>query len=136
MNSLRQKLQQFLYGRYGIDQLYYGLLGLYVILFLLQILLGWKFLSVPASVVLLLTLLRVFSRKHDARRRENRIFLQLWAPVKTELVLLKDRFRHRKQARYRHCKHCRAILKLPVKRGGHTVVCPKCHERFHVQILF
>ena len=136
MNSLRNKLRSFLWGRYGIDQLYYGLLGLYVLFLLLSVLLDWKIFSALSSVLLVLALLRALSKNHAARRKENAVFLKLWAPMKTELVLLKDRFRDRKNARYRHCRHCRAILKLPVKKGGHTVVCPKCHKRFSVHILF
>lgn len=136
MNSLRNKLQKFLWGRYGIDQLYYALLGLYVILFLLQVLLDLPFLPLLSGAVLVLAMLRTLSRNHAARRKENQIFLKLWKPVQTECILLKDRFRDRKNARYRHCRHCKAILKLPVKKGSHTVVCPKCHERFSVHILF
>jgi len=136
MNSLRNKLQRFFYGRYGIDQMYYGLLGLYVILFLLQVLLDWEILHGFCGLVLVYALWRTLSKNHAARRRENQKFLKLWGPVKTELILLRDRFRDRKNARYRHCKHCHAILKLPNKRGNHTVICPKCHKRFSVHILF
>ena len=136
MNSLRNKLRSFMWGRYGIDQLYYGLLGLYLILLVLQILLDRSIFSALASLVLVVMLLRMLSKNHVARRKENQVFLRIWQPVKTEFVLLKDRFRDRRNARYRHCRHCRAILRLPVKKGSHTVVCPKCHERFSVHILF
>ncbi|MBR4960392.1 MAG: hypothetical protein IKY52_05810 [Clostridia bacterium] len=135
MNSLRNKLRSFLWGRYGIDQLYYGLLGLYVVLLLLKMLLDLQVFSVLGSVVLLLALLRALSKNHAARRKENEVFLKLWAPIKTEMILIRDRFRDRKDARYRHCRHCRAILRLPVKKGSHTVVCPKCHKRFSVHIV-
>ena len=136
MNSLRNKLRSFLWGRYGIDQLYYGLLVLYVLLTVLRMIFDLEFLSFIAMVVLILAFLRVLSKNHGARQKENRVFLKLWAPVKTELVLIRDRFRDKKNARYRHCRHCRAILKLPVKKGGHTVVCPRCRKRFSVHILF
>lgn len=136
MNSLRNKLRSFLWGRYGIDQLYYGLLVLYVLLTVLRMIFDLEFLSFIAMVVLILAFLRVLSKNHGARQKENRVFLKLWAPVKTELVLVRDRFRDIKNARYRHCRHCRAILKLPVKKGGHTVVCPRCCKRFSVHILF
>lgn len=136
MNSLRNKIQRFLWGRYGIDQMYYGFLGAYVILLLLGALLDWPVFSYAGTVLVILAVLRALSKNHAARRRENQIFLKLWQPCKTELVLLRDRFKDRKNARYRHCRHCRAILRLPVKKGGHAVVCPKCHKRFSVHILF
>ncbi len=136
MHPLRQKLVQFFYGRYGLDQCYYGLLGLFAVLFFVQTLTGWDFLVVPSTVVIVYALFRCLSKNHAARRRENEKFLRLWRPIKTELTLTSDRFRDRKTACYRHCAHCKAILKLPRKKGSHTVICPKCGKRFGVHILF
>ena len=135
MNSLRNKLQAFFYGRYGIDPLYYGLLGLYVVLFLLQVFLDLQVLSGLSALVLVYALWRTLSKNHAARRKENDRFLKIWHPIKTELTLVKDRFRDRKNTRYRHCRHCNVILKLPNKRGSHTVICPKCRKRFSVHII-
>ncbi len=136
MQSFRQKLAQFFYGRYGIDQLYYGLLGLYVVLFILQMIVRWELLTILTTVVIVYALFRCLSKNHAARRRENQVFLRIWRPIKTELNLTRDRFRDRKAACYRHCAHCHAILKLPKKKGKHTVICPKCGKRFGVHILF
>jgi len=136
MNSFRNKLAAFFYGRYGLDQLYYGLLAVYLILFVVQCFVQSIVLSLLSTVVIVIAFWRVLSKNHSARRRENEKFLRLWYPLRTEIVLLKDRFRDCRVTRYRHCRHCRAILKLPRKKGSHTVVCPKCHKRFSVHILF
>ncbi len=136
MQSFRQKLAQFFYGRYGIDQLYYGLLGLYVALFILHLLTRWEILTLLTTVVIVWMLFRCLSKNHAARRRENELFLRIWRPTKTELTLTRDRFRDRKVACYRHCAHCHAILRLPKKKGKHTVICPKCGKRFGVHIWF
>jgi hypothetical protein len=34
------------------------------------------------------------------------------------------------------CPHCKANLRLPRKKGKHSVVCPRCKERFEVKNLF
>jgi len=125
-----------MYGRYGTDQLNNGLLVLYVLLLIANMLLPNIVWGIFMSLCLVYTLFRMFSRNIPARRRENEKFLKFWHPLKTELVLLKDRCRDIRTARYRRCKHCRAIIKLPKKRGKHTVVCPRCKQRFSVRILF
>lgn len=35
---------------------------------------------------------------------------------------------------FRICPECRANIRLPKKRGKHTVVCPRCRCRFEVRI--
>ena len=136
MNTFRHKLATFLLGRYGLDQMYYGLLVCYVVLVVVQCFVDSIVLSALSAVIIVYAFWRVFSKNHAARRRENHLFLRFWRPFRTELVLTKDRFRDSKNIRYRHCRHCRAILKLPRKKGSHTVICPQCHKRFSVHILF
>ncbi len=125
-----------MYGRYGVDELYIFLLVLYFILFFVNCLLSSVILSVVSWVLVLLALFRSMSKNHAKRRRENEMFMKLFRPVKSDLILLKDRVKDNRTARYRKCPHCRVTLKLPKKRGRHTVVCPKCRERMDVHIIF
>ena len=134
--NFRSRMASFLQGRYGIDQLYYGLLGLYIVLILLRIFIHTPILPWVGLVVLILTVLRTMSKNFAARRRENEVFLKVWRPVKNWFVLCRDRIRDRKTYRYRRCRHCRAILRLPVKKGKHTARCPKCGKTTDVHILF
>lgn len=134
--NFRSRMALFLQGRYGIDQLYYGLLGLYILLIFLRIFIHTAILPWVGLVVLALAVLRTMSKNFSARRRENELFLKGWRPVKSWIVLCRDRIRDRKTYRYRRCVHCHAILRLPVKKGRHTVRCPKCSETTKVHILF
>lgn len=134
--NFRSRMAAFLQGRYGIDQLYYGLLGLYLFLILLRVFVHTPILTWIGLVVLLLAVLRTMSKRIAARRRENELFLKVWRPVKNWFVLCRDRIRDRKTHRYRRCSHCRAILRLPVKKGKHTARCPKCGRTTEVRILF
>ena len=122
-------------GRYGIDELYFGLFGLWILLMLINGVLGSAILSLLTAGIVFWQLFRFFSKNTVGRRKENAVFLRLWNPVKNWFVLQRDRFRDRKTARYRKCRHCKAICRLPNQKGKHTVVCPKCHERFDVNIL-
>ena len=78
---------------------------------------------------------RMMSRNHYKRRRENEVFLKIFNSVKVRFKLFFDRIRYVRSARFRRCKHCKAIIKLPVKRGKHSVKCPKCTKSFDVRIL-
>lgn len=121
-------------GRYGMDEMYIGLLVLWLLITAVNGFVHSAFLSIVSFAVLVFGLYRFMSRKHDKRRRENEVFLKLWKPLKAWFTLQRDRFRDRKTARYRKCKHCKAIIKLPNKKGKHSVRCPKCGELFDVRI--
>lgn len=135
MKNFKQKLITFMYGRYGIDELYYGLFTLWLVLVCVNMFMRSYIIYVLETAALVFSIYRMFSKKHDKRRRENQLFLKIWKPVKNWFQLQKDRIRDIKGFRYRHCPKCRAILKLPNKRGKHTTRCPKCGERFDVRII-
>lgn len=134
MNKLRTKFIRFMYGRYGVDQLYYALFAVWGVTALINCFVNSVILSILGTALAVWMIWRSLSRNIQKRRAENEKFLVLWKPVKSWLILQRDRIRDRKTARYRRCSHCRAIVKLPVKKGKHTVVCPRCRERFDVKI--
>ena len=134
MNNFKQKLIQFMIGRYGMDEMYIGLVAVWFFLTVINSFVQSTLLSFLGTAVLIYGLYRFMSRNHAKRRAENEKFLKLWRPVKNWLMFQRDRFRDRKTARYRKCRYCKAIIKLPNQKGKHTVRCPKCGERFDVRI--
>ena len=135
MGNFRRKLMSFMYGRYGIDELYYGLFAIWAIIAIVNMFANSLLLYVIGLAAIGYMLFRSFSKNHEKRRRENVIFLKIWKPTKNWFTYQRDKIRDRKFARYRRCKHCRVIIKLPNKKGDHTVRCPKCGERFNVRII-
>ena len=133
---LLDKINRFMYGRYGTDQLFYALLVLFLALNLLGNLFRLPFLWLFSYAAAIFALVRYLSKNIYKRREENRRFLALGDKVKSAFRLLRDRFRDRKVCRYRKCKFCRAILRLPIKRGKHSVKCPCCGKSFDVHIWF
>lgn len=134
MNNLRTKFIRFMYGRYGVDSLYYALFAVWGVITVINIFAQSAVLSVLGTVSAVWMIWRSLSRNIQKRRAENEKYMILRRPVKSWLILQRDRIRDRKTARYRKCTHCSAIVKLPVKKGKHTVVCPKCGGRFDVRI--
>lgn len=124
---LRERLQRFMWGRYGVDQLNLFLLGAAVVLSIIAVILSR--LGAVASIVgvgvnvlsygaLIWYLVRFLSRNLDARRRENRRFLAFFRR-------LRDR-----ENRYYACPRCRQAVRVPRGRGKISIKCPKCGERF------
>jgi len=136
----RDRLARFMWGRYGVDGLYYGLLVTYLLLWILQ---GFIKIDVARAIVslaglgaLAFMIFRVFSRNIAARRKENERFMRFWTKVKNFFVLQKNKLRDIKGFTYKKCPACKITLRLPRKKGTHSVVCPKCKNRFEVKNLF
>ena len=140
MGKFKNKLRSFMYGRYGGDTLNNVLLGVYIFLVLAyyitsmflpleatkaRIILNFAYylLSIPLFCVIFF---RIFSRNVTKRRRENERFCGFFR-------LRRNKLRDRKTHVYRKCPKCRAVLRLPRAKGKHTVVCPRCKNRFEVR---
>ena len=130
----RERLERFMAGRYGSDQLNNLLLisvliiiavnlfvNSYIITFVYLALWGWS-------------IFRSMSRNIYKRRAENEKFLKIWNPIKNSVKLARNKHRDRKTHVYKKCPKCKAVLRLPKQKGIHTVKCPKCSERFDVKI--
>ncbi len=127
-----QKLQKFLYGRYGTDKLNLFLLVICLVLSFCG-LLFFQPLYWLADLLLLYVLFRTFSRNIPARQRENQAFLKLWSPVENWCRFQRRRFSERKVYKYFKCPKCRQRLRAPKGRGKIEVTCQKCHNVFQTK---
>jgi hypothetical protein len=134
MGKLRDKLARFMYGRYGVDKLYYALFALFWALFVLNLFLRSYALSVLMWADLLWMMSRSLSRNNYRRQLENEKFLKVWAKISTYFKVTYHRIKEYRTNVYRKCPRCKTMLRLPKRKGTHTVVCPKCKERFEVKI--
>ena len=136
MSNFKSKLIQFMAGRYGSDKLYYALIVMYLLLSFIGIVFSVPYLPTFSVLFLAYAVFRTFSRNIYKRRAENALFLKILGKVKAPFLLLRNRIRDRKTKRYRKCPSCRAVLRLPFKKGKHQAVCPHCKKEFGVTIRF
>lgn len=136
MANFKEKLIRFMYGRYGVDQLYYGLFVFYFVLLVFNAFLRWPIFTILMTADLVWIVFRMMSRNYAARRRENEVFLKLWNPIKDFFKLTWNRIRECRTHVYHKCPHCKAVLRLPRKKGAHTVRCPRCHDSFEMKVHF
>ncbi len=126
---LLQKLQQFLYGRYGSDKLSLFLLVVGLLFSLLGRLFFWP-LFLIADVLYFYALFRILSRNIPARQREYSAFLKVWNPIEGWLRLQKRKWKERGQYKYFKCPSCRQRLRAPRGRGKIQVTCQRCKTVF------
>lgn len=127
-----EKLQRFLYGRYGTDKLTLVLLVLGLVLSLFGSLFFWP-ITLLADALYIYALFRTFSRNIPARQREYRAFLKVWGPATGWLRQQKTKFAQRKVYKYFRCPACRQQLRAPQGRGQIEVTCQKCHHVFRTK---
>ena len=127
-----ERLQRFLYGRYGTDKLNLALLIFGLILSLIGTLVFWP-VPLLADALYIWALFRTFSRNIPARQREYAAFLRFWSPIESWLRARKVRFSQRKQYKYFKCPNCRQELRAPRGRGKIEVTCQKCHNVFRTK---
>ena len=135
MGNLKNKLTQFMYGRYGTDQLYIALMGAYFVLIVVNTFISSTIISIFMSAVLVYTIFRTLSRNVYKRRMENEKFIKIWKPIKAKGSLMIRRIKEIKTHRFRKCPHCKKVLRLPRMTGKHTVKCPCCNKEFELRIL-
>ncbi len=135
MDKFRERIANFMYGRYGIDQLYYALVAVSFLLILINTAVQSQIINIFMYVILGVMLFRTFSKNLAQRRRENALFLNYWQPIKVKLARSMRRVRELKTHRYRTCPNCKKVLRLSRRTGTHSVKCPSCQTEFKVHVL-
>ncbi len=127
-----ERLQRFLYGRYGTDKLSIALLIAGLLLSLIGSIWFWP-VTLLADGLYIWALFRTFSRNIPARQREYAAFLRYWTPVESWVRTRKVRFSQRRQYKYFKCPSCHQELRAPRGRGKIEVTCQKCHNVFRTK---
>ena len=132
--SWRERIARFMAGRYGIDRLYHFLIALCFILIVINLFARTFVISILEYALIIYATYRVLSKDIYKRQQENLAFMKFWNKPEAFFKLVKCKFRDRKTHVYKKCPSCKNNLRLPKKKGKHTVVCPCCQNRFDVRI--
>ncbi len=132
--NFRYRLIQFMSGRYGVDGLFYVLFAISAVLAILNCFLHFWWLQIIVYAIITYAFFRVLSRNVDARRRENRAFNNLKTKTSNKYRIYRERKMDYSHV-YKKCPNCRAVLRLPRRKGKHTTICPKCSKEFKVYVF-
>lgn len=133
MNKFIDKLQRFMYGRYGPDELYRFLLIVCLVIIILNMFINSIILRILELLVFILALYRFLSKKKYQRNKENKKYLEVKDKVVSYFDYQKKKYKDRNMHMYKKCPLCRQKIRLPLKKGVHTVKCPSCKEKFSVK---
>ncbi len=133
MNKFKQWVQKTFNGIYGLDRLYFVLFGACMVLIIINLFVGLWLLYIPVMLLLIFMIYRFMSHDIAARKRENDWFFGIWRRVTSYFRLQKNRFRDRKTHLYKKCPMCKAILRLPKRKGKNLACCPRCSHKFEVK---
>lgn len=122
MDKFRWKLQNFMYGRNGLDDLNKLFMTLSVVLMVVSMFTGNGIVYYFALLVMILYFYRFFSKKIADRQRENLKYLHF-------INLSKMKFDQRKEYKFFRCRSCGKNIRVPRKKGKIEVTCPVCGNK-------
>ena len=126
---MKERFQQFMIGRYGLDELGRYLNIVACIVFLLGMIITPQASSL-GIVLIIYNYFRIFSRNIRARSNENAAFLRVRSQFGRWLSSKKLRFSQRNTHCFYRCPSCKKTIRVPKGKGKIEITCPVCRNRF------
>lgn len=127
--AMREKLQRFMYGRYGVDRLNRVLMTVSMVFLVLSIF-RVPYAYIVAVLILFYTYYRMLSRQIGKRAAENQWYLKKEMKLRGFFQKKKKEWSQRKQYHIYKCPSCKQKLRVPRGRGKIVVSCRKCGTEF------
>ena len=123
---------KFMKDRYGIDELYKFLLLICFVLLVINTFVSNNIIRLFEVLLSVIIFYRYMSKNIKLRKKENDKYLE----IKDKIIKLfdynKKKYKDRNTHMYKKCPKCKQKIRLPLKKGKHTVKCPNCGNRFDV----
>ena len=130
MYRLNTKMQQFMVGRYGADELGSFISVSTLVCLLVSLFTKWGILYWIGLFLIFYTYFRMFSKNVSKRYQENQKFLTLRYKAVAKWSIMKKHFLERKIYRFYKCPQCKQKVRVPKGRGKICITCPKCRTEF------
>ena len=127
---MKEKVQRFMIGRYGFDELSKIFLGLTIALMVASMFTRNRVIYLISLVLLVYSYWRAFSRNIAKRQQENQRFLNLRYQSAVKWNKFKSRREQKKIYRFYKCPQCQQMVRVPKGRGRICITCPKCQAEF------
>lgn len=130
MYRLNTKLQKFMVGRYGADELSRFTSTMIMVCLVVSIFTRWDFVYWLGIFFIGYSYFRMFSKNISARYAENQKFLNIRYKAVAKWNLTKKHFAESKTHRFFKCPQCKQKVRVPKGRGKICITCPKCKHEF------
>lgn len=128
---MKDRLQRFMYGRYGNDNLN-RFISISALLFsILSIFTKGAIANSLTFLLLFLCFFRMLSKNIYKRQQENLSYLSIKNEVTNYFKRTKLHISQRKTHRFYKCPSCKLKLRVPKGKGLITISCPKCKDSFN-----
>lgn len=132
--NFRYRIMQFMSGRYGIDKLFYVLFSVAAVISIVNCFVHSWILQMMVYFIIIYAFFRVMSRNTLARKRENERLMSFVRSFRNKREINRQR-RADLTHIYKKCSVCKAVLRLPRRKGKHKTVCPRCAHEFTVWVF-
>ena len=130
MRKLKERLQQFMYGRYGMDGLGNFLLWTAIVLLILSIFVPTGILYYVSLALMVYTYFRVFSRNVQKRYQENCVYYRYVNKIKGFFAKQNSYRKQRKTHHIYSCPNCKQKIRIPKGKGKVMIRCSRCGTEF------
>ena len=126
----RERIQRFMYGRYGVDGLGQFLSWGAIIIMILSMLIDLPFLYPLSLVMLVWCYFRMFSKNVQKRYQENCVYYRYVNMVKNFFKREKSHMEQRKTHHIYSCPQCKQKIRIPKGKGKVAIRCQRCGTEF------
>lgn len=123
-HNLKNRMQLWMYGRYGQDEL--SICLAWVSFAILIIGMFVPILYPLAFIPLVWSLFRCFSKNTHKRQQERYAYLRFKNKIKAAFRIRKRMWQERKTHKYYKCPSCKTWLRVPKGKGKIKITCSKC----------
>jgi predicted membrane protein len=127
---MKQKFQNFMSGRYGVDDFSKALLYATLALCLVSLFTRNRILNLLLTAGLVFIYYRMFSKNYSRRYQENLWYLRQKDKVMHFFQRQNSLAQQRKTHRIYTCPQCRQKIRIPKGHGKVQITCPQCKTAF------
>ena len=127
---MKEKLQRFMIGRYGVDSFSKFLLGVAFAICIFDIFINSRVLSTWFYLLVFYAYFRIFSKNIQKRYQENMKFLQFKNKFTSKFEKEINMMKQRKTHHIYKCPTCSQKIRIPRGKGRICITCPKCKTEF------
>lgn len=129
-NNWKNKMMQFMQGRYGADQMGQMLSAVSMVFLILSLFSRNQAWFLLALIGIVYNYFRMFSKNISKRYAENQKYLTMTAGIRRKIASWKSQLAQRKIYHIYRCPGCKQKIRVPRGRGKIEIRCPKCNTRF------
>ena len=127
---MREKIQRFMIGRYGADELAKAQSIAALVLLFLSMFSRLGIFYWLAIALMIYSTWRMFSKNISARYAENQKYLALENRLRRFFGQKRYLMQQRKEYHIYKCPGCKQKIRIPRGKGKISIRCPKCGEEF------